>query len=169
MQRLFNILLDFYCTMGNTSKLSKFLRDRGLTVRHTDFDFVRLRFTRHVDHNLLNVIEGIFKAVEEARGIWSSMCIEVWIEEDKGEKISSPLLRKQGEVCTYIRPGARARLIRKIVWLDLCKPHVVVPIPESAMRKCVSAVDHDELARIATTIKNFIEVQRELKEHKVSS
>ena len=112
------------------------------------------------------MIEEVFKVVEEARGIWSSVCIEVWTEEDRGEKISSPLLRKQGEICTYIRPGAKTRLVRKIVWLDLCKPHVAAPIPESAMRKCISTIDHNELTRIAITIKNFIELQREFKEYK---
>jgi hypothetical protein len=45
IMRKLNLLLDFACDLGRTSRLVKFFKDKGITIRQLSYDLARLRLT----------------------------------------------------------------------------------------------------------------------------
>ncbi len=160
--REINILIDFYTNLGNTSKLVKYLKDKGFSPRQTSYDSIRLRLEyplSQVDASLLEKINAVLKTISETNNIWNTCCIEVWIEEENQREKNIPRVEKHGDLCIYIRPGSRGRIIRKLVWIAICSGIVKPPLPESTMRKCIeNSRAQSELKTISETIEKFTSI-----------
>jgi|YelNatPaOPRAMG01_1025707.scaffolds.fasta_scaffold26737_3 hypothetical protein len=155
-----NLLLDFACDLGYTSRLVKFFKDKGITIRQLSYDLARLRLTYVLGVEktdaLLNNVSEILALVDNTRDLWKTCCIEVWVEENSSMRIKETALRKVNELCVYIRHGRRNRLIRKIAWIDQCHETAGITIPESVTRKCIdnsSSVDTIKARIIEFTMK----------------
>lgn len=157
MRRL-NLLIDFICELGNTSRLVKFFKERNILLKQISYDLTRLRISYDLNkeqkYTLLNNISNILALVGNTRNLWKTCCIEVWIEENANTRIKESMLSKIGEVCIYIRPGRRNSLIRKLTWIDQCSWATGTPIPESITRKCID--NNYDINNIEKRIIDFI-------------
>ncbi|MEM1831956.1 MAG: hypothetical protein QXJ97_10560 [Desulfurococcaceae archaeon] len=139
--RKLNLLIDFICELGSTSRLIKFFKERNILLRQISYDLTRLRVSydlnREQEHTLLSNVSNILTLVDNTRNLWKTCCIEVWVEENTNTRIKESKLSKIGELCTYVRPGRRNSLISKLTWIDQCNWPTGTPIPESITRKCI--------------------------------
>jgi len=101
-----NILIDFYCTMGNTSKLAKYLRERGFSIRQISYDALRMRERVSIEPARVQLtierVKALSKTMKETVSMWNHACVEAWIEvhgRRRGE--NRRVLSKDG-VCIYL-------------------------------------------------------------------
>jgi len=156
-----NILIDFYCTMGNTSKLAKFLRERGFSIRQISYDALRMRERVSIEparvQLIIERVKALSKTMEETMSMWNHACVEAWIEVHGRRRGENRRVISKDGVCIYVRPGVKGRTVYKVAWIDACREVVDQPIPESTTRKCIQS-RLEEVRYIIETIEKFLHI-----------
>lgn len=154
-----NLILDFVCSLGNTTRLAKSLRENGLSPRILSHDTIRIRERfRLVDggERSLNKLQELLDFVKLTHPLWNTTCVELWAEfsvEYRGE----PVVLEYNNLCIYARTGVNGRLVIKLAWIAQCRRLTGGSIPEGITRFCTTdpaSLDKvkDKLLQFASTL-----------------
>lgn len=164
-----NILVDFACSLGNTTRLAKILKDSGFSPRILTYDTLRLREKLILAEKSEEAILKLDKILDKAKNthhLWSTLCIEVWTEASLAYSIE-PTIVTYGDLCIYMRKGAGKKLVLKIAWLAPCKHMVGTIVPESFTRLCITSPG--ELDIVKQVVTGFVELLPKLREELLST
>lgn len=151
----FNILVDFTCNFGNTTRLAKIFKNMGMSFKIVSHDVIRLRerfsLNQSVESTVTKIL-SVLNQVKEHQTLWNTMCIEIWVEVS-AEHPAQPSIIEYDGLCIYTRKGARNRTILKVAWLKPCKQITGELIPESITRLCTS--DPNTITMVKNIISKF--------------
>lgn len=152
-----NILVDFACNLGTTTRLAKTLKDSGFSPRILTYDTLRLRERLRLADKPEEAILKLNTILDKAKNthhLWSTLCIEVWTEISQACSVEPTLIAYE-DLCIYARKGAGRKLVLKVTWLTPCKHMVGTLVPESFTRFCTT--DPSTLDTVKQVVSKLVE------------